>query len=46
LREASYPIIVFTANANVQLKLKEWNYTQLNESGTLFLKNEKSFRLQ
>nr|ANW12253.1 ac94 [Malacosoma sp. alphabaculovirus] len=46
LREASYPIIVYTANVNVQLKLKEWNYTQLNEAGTLFLKNEKSFRLQ
>nr|UPO71208.1 orf81 [Trichoplusia ni single nucleopolyhedrovirus] len=46
LRDVSYPIVVYTTNANVQLKLKEWDYTQLNDAGTLFLKNEKSFRLQ
>ncbi|AGE89935.1 occlusion-derived virus envelope protein ODV-E25 [Spodoptera littoralis nucleopolyhedrovirus] len=46
LRDVSYPIMVLTNNANVQLKLKEWNYTQINDSGTVFIKNEKSFRLQ
>jgi hypothetical protein len=46
LRDASYPIAVYTTNANVQLKLKEWDYTQINDAGTLFIKNEKSFRLQ
>ncbi|QEI03447.1 ODV-E25 [Spodoptera cosmioides nucleopolyhedrovirus] len=46
LRDASYPITVYTTNANVQLKLKEWDYTQINDAGTLFIKNEKSFRLQ
>lgn len=46
LRDVSYPIIVLSNNANVQLKLKEWNYTQINDAGTVFLKNEKSFRLQ
>ncbi|AIE47805.1 odv-e25 [Peridroma alphabaculovirus] len=46
LRDASYPITVYSTNANVQLKLKEWDYTQINDAGTLFLKNEKSFRLQ
>nr|AGE61795.1 ODV-E25 [Chrysodeixis chalcites nucleopolyhedrovirus] len=46
LRDVSYPIVVYTTNANAQLKLKEWDYTQLNDAGTLFLKNEKSFRLQ
>ncbi|QED40604.1 ODV-E25 [Chrysodeixis includens nucleopolyhedrovirus] len=43
LRDVSYPITVYTTNSNVQTKLKEWNYTQFNESGTLFLKNELSF---
>ncbi|AAZ38247.1 ODV-E25 [Agrotis segetum nucleopolyhedrovirus A] len=46
LRDASYPITVYTTNANVQLKLKEWDYTLINDAGTLFIKNEKSFRLQ
>ncbi|AUV65350.1 ODV-E25 [Alphabaculovirus myunipunctae] len=46
LRDASYPVTVYTTNANVQLKLKEWDFTQINDAGTLFLKNEKSFRLQ
>nr|ADV91306.1 odv-e25 [Spodoptera frugiperda multiple nucleopolyhedrovirus]AFH59017.1 odv-e25 [Spodoptera frugiperda multiple nucleopolyhedrovirus] len=46
LRDASYPITVYTTNANVQLKLREWDYTQINDAGTLFIKNEKSFRLQ
>nr|QGX02339.1 odv-e25 [Mamestra configurata nucleopolyhedrovirus A] len=46
LRDTSYPITVYTTNANVQLKLKEWDYTQINDAGTLFIKNEKSFRLQ
>ena len=46
LRDASYPITVYTTNANVQLKLTEWDYTQINDAGTLFIKNEKSFRLQ
>jgi Occlusion-derived virus envelope protein E25 len=46
LREVSYPIVVFTTNPHVQLKLKEWDYVQVNDSGTLFLKNEKSFRIQ
>ncbi|QEI03615.1 ODV-E25 [Rachiplusia nu nucleopolyhedrovirus] len=43
LRDVSYPITVYTTNSNVQVKLKEWNYTQFNEAGTLFLKNELSF---
>lgn len=46
IKDASYPIIVYTTNVNVQLKLKEWDYAQINDSGTLFLKNEKSFRVQ
>ncbi|QAT90356.1 ODV-E25 [Spodoptera exempta nucleopolyhedrovirus] len=46
LRDVSYPITVYTTNPNVQLKLKEWDYTQINDAGTLFIKNEKSFRLQ
>nr|AMO27950.1 ODV-E25 [Lymantria dispar multiple nucleopolyhedrovirus]AMO65585.1 ODV-E25 [Lymantria dispar multiple nucleopolyhedrovirus]AWJ76710.1 odv-e25 [Lymantria dispar multiple nucleopolyhedrovirus] len=46
LREVSYPIVVYTAGPNVQLKLKEWDYVQVNDAGTLFVKNEKSFRLQ
>lgn len=46
LRDASYPIAVYTTNSNAQLKLKEWDYTQINDAGTLFIKNEKSFRLQ
>nr|ANS70983.1 occlusion derived viral envelope protein 25 [Lymantria dispar multiple nucleopolyhedrovirus] len=46
LREVSYPIVVFTSGPNVQLKLKEWDYVQINDAGTLFVKNEKSFRLQ
>ncbi|ADD73801.1 ODV-E25 [Lymantria xylina nucleopolyhedrovirus] len=46
LREVSYPIVVYTTGPNVQLKLKEWDYVQVNDAGTLFVKNEKSFRLQ
>lgn len=46
LREVSYPITVYTTNPTVQLKLKEWDYAQVNDSGTLFIKNEKSFRVQ
>ncbi|AAR28864.1 odv-e25 [Leucania separata nucleopolyhedrovirus] len=46
LRDVSYPITVVTNNANVQLKLKEWGYNQVNDAGTVFIKNEKSFRLQ
>ncbi|BAG74649.1 occlusion-derived virus envelope protein 25 [Helicoverpa armigera NPV NNg1] len=46
LREVSYPIVVYTTNANVQLKLKEWSYAQINDAGTMFVKNETSFRIQ
>ncbi|AKN80586.1 ODV-E25 [Perigonia lusca single nucleopolyhedrovirus] len=46
LRDVSYPIVVYTTNTNVQLKLKEWDYAQINDSATTFIKNEKSFRLQ
>ncbi|APO13962.1 ODV-E25 [Plodia interpunctella granulovirus] len=46
LRDVSYPIVVLTNNSSAQLVLKEWGYTQINNSGTLFVKNEKSFRLQ
>ncbi|AAS82657.1 ORF81 [Agrotis segetum granulovirus] len=46
LRDVNYPIVVLTNNSSAQLVLKEWGYTQINNSGTLFVKNEKSFRLQ
>ncbi|QOD40045.1 odv-e25 [Matsumuraeses phaseoli granulovirus] len=46
LRDVSYPICVLTNNSSAQLVLKEWGYTQVNDSATLFVKNEKSFRLQ
>jgi hypothetical protein len=46
LRDVSYPIVVLTNNSSAQLVLKEWGFTQVNSSGTLFVKNEKSFRLQ
>ncbi|AAK70751.1 ORF91 ODV-E25 [Cydia pomonella granulovirus] len=46
LRDVSYPICVLTNNSSAQLVLKEWGYTQINDSATLFVKNEKSFRLQ
>ncbi|AXS67739.1 odv-e25 [Cryptophlebia peltastica nucleopolyhedrovirus] len=46
LRDVSYPITVYTTNVNAQLKLKEWDYAEVNEAGTLFIKNEKSFRIQ
>nr|UYX49712.1 odv-e25 [Darna trima granulovirus] len=46
LRDVSYPICVLTNNSSAQLVLKEWGYTQLNDSATLFVKNEKSFRIQ
>ncbi|AAM70281.1 occlusion derived virus envelope protein 25 [Phthorimaea operculella granulovirus] len=46
LRDVSYPICVLTNNSSAQLVLKEWGYTQVNDASTLFVKNEKSFRLQ
>lgn len=46
LRDVSYPIVVLTNNSSAQLVLKEWGYTQINNAGTLFAKNEKSFRIQ
>ncbi|AWW14439.1 odv-e25 [Hyposidra talaca nucleopolyhedrovirus] len=46
IRDISYPVIVFTTNAAVQQKLNEWNYIQVNDAGTLFLKNHRSFRIQ
>nr|AGS18836.1 odv-e25 [Pieris rapae granulovirus] len=46
LKDVDYPICVLTNNSSAQLVLKEWGYTQINDSGTLFVKNEKSFRLQ
>ncbi|AAP85714.1 odv-e25 [Adoxophyes orana granulovirus] len=45
LRDVSYPICVLVNNSSAQLVLKEWGYTQINDSGTLYVKNEKSFRL-
>lgn len=46
LKDVSYPICVLSNNSSAQLVLKEWGYTQINDSATLFVKNEKSFRLQ
>jgi len=46
LRDVHYPICVLTNNPSSQLVLKEWGYTQVNDAGTLFVKNEKSFRIQ
>ncbi|UYE99059.1 MAG: odv-e25 [Betabaculovirus sp.] len=46
LKDVSYPICVLSNNSSAQLVLKEWGYTQVNDSATLFVKNEKSFRLQ
>ncbi|QHB21744.1 ODV-e25 [Artaxa digramma nucleopolyhedrovirus] len=46
IRDVSYPVTVYTTNLTVQQKLIEWNYVQVNESSTLFIKNQKSFRLQ
>ncbi|ABY65808.1 occlusion-derived virus envelope protein 25 [Orgyia leucostigma nucleopolyhedrovirus] len=46
VRDVSYPVTVYTTNASAQQKLIEWNYVQVNENGTLFLKNHKSFRIQ
>lgn len=46
LRDVSYPICVLTNNSSAQLVLKEWGYTQINDNATLFVKNEKSFRIQ
>ncbi|AER41512.1 occlusion derived virus envelope 25 [Epinotia aporema granulovirus] len=46
LKDVSYPIVVLTNNSSAQLVLKEWGYTQINDSATLFVKNEKSFRIQ
>ncbi|ABQ52024.1 odv-e25 [Spodoptera litura granulovirus] len=46
LRDVSYPIVILTNNSSAQLILKEWGYNQVNDSATLFVKNEKSFRLQ
>ncbi|AAF05213.1 ORF99 [Xestia c-nigrum granulovirus] len=45
LRDVSYPIVVLINNSSAQLVMKEWGYTQVNDSATLFVKNEKSFRL-
>ncbi|AQQ80360.1 ODV-E25 [Betabaculovirus altermyunipunctae] len=44
LRDVSYPIVVLVNNSSAQLILKEWGYTQINDSATLFVRNEKSFR--
>ncbi|QYC92729.1 Occlusion-derived virus envelope protein-25 [Trabala vishnou gigantina nucleopolyhedrovirus] len=46
IRDVSYPVTVYTTNAAVQQKLVEWNYIQVNENGTLFIKNHRSFRIQ
>ncbi|ACO53531.1 ODV-e25 [Euproctis pseudoconspersa nucleopolyhedrovirus] len=46
IRDISYPVTVYTTNPNVQQKLVEWNYVQINDAGTLFIKNQNSFRLQ
>ncbi|ABI35756.1 Odv-e25 [Ectropis obliqua nucleopolyhedrovirus] len=46
IRDISYPVTVYTTNTLVQQKLIEYNYVQINDGGTLFLKNHKSFRLQ
>lgn len=46
LRDVSYPIVVLTNNTSAQLVLKEWGYTQINDTASLFVKNEKSFRIQ
>ncbi|AKR17517.1 ODV-E25 [Mocis latipes granulovirus] len=43
-RDVSYPIVVLINNSSAQLVMKEWGYTQVNDSATLFVKNEKSFR--
>lgn len=45
LRDVSYPIVVLINNSSAQLVMKEWGYTQVNDSATLFVRNEKSFRL-
>ncbi|AMF83825.1 odv-e25 [Cnaphalocrocis medinalis granulovirus] len=46
LKDVSYPICVIINNSSAQLVLKEWGYTQLNDSGTVFIKNETSFRIR
>ncbi|AKC91683.1 odve25 [Lambdina fiscellaria nucleopolyhedrovirus] len=46
LRDVSYPIAVYTTNSAVQLKLIEWSYRQVNDSGTFFIKNETSFKVE
>nr|WUR10758.1 ODV-E25 [Calliteara abietis nucleopolyhedrovirus] len=46
IRDVSYPVTVYTTNSAVQQKLNEWNYVQVNENGTLYIKNHKSFRIQ
>ncbi|AIS92083.1 ODV-E25 [Erinnyis ello granulovirus] len=46
LKDVNYPICVLSNNSSAQLVLKEWGYTQINDSATVFVKNEKSFRLQ
>ncbi|ABC61206.1 ODV-E25 [Choristoneura occidentalis granulovirus] len=45
LRDVNYPICVLSNNSSAQLVLKEWGYTQINDNATLFVKNEKSFRI-
>ncbi|AEB00364.1 odv-e25 [Clostera anachoreta granulovirus] len=45
LKMVTTPICVLINNSSAQLVLKEWNFTQVNNSATLFVKNEKSFRL-
>lgn len=46
LQQVSYPIVVYTTSAAAQLKLAEYNYQQVNDAGTMFIKNQKSFRIQ
>ncbi|AGR56835.1 odv-e25 [Hemileuca sp. nucleopolyhedrovirus] len=46
IRDISYPITIYTTNSTVQQKLNEWNYVQINDSGTLYIKNHRSFRIQ
>ncbi|AIU41317.1 odv-e25 [Sucra jujuba nucleopolyhedrovirus] len=46
IRDVSYPVTVYTTSPTVQQKLVEWGYIQINDAGSLFLKNHRSFRIQ
>ncbi|ADB84422.1 Odv-e25 [Apocheima cinerarium nucleopolyhedrovirus] len=46
LREINYPVTVYTTNAMAQQKLIEFNYVQVNDNATLFIKNHRNFRVQ